>query len=181
MFPHKYKLSIVKKRFKHLIERGGSIVEIFLRQTRAAVSPRKDFANTDSCRRVNRLQKICKSKSSPITTSGDWELKSFVPISRIITLGGGWWAIRIHNSRANRGTVSPPMPCKWHSRGMSSIKIYSGREIEFALQIRVKPLNKRMTSNKYTWERRSHGTKGGNRKQVVKFRPLIISPKGAKL
>ena len=53
-------------------------------------------------------------------------------------------------------------------------------EIEFALQIRMKPLYKRMTRNKNTWERRSHGTNGEKNMQQAydncsQWRQIVIT------
>ena len=45
-------------RQKERLASSGLSVEVIVRQTRAAVSPREDFANTNTCRRGNRLQKI---------------------------------------------------------------------------------------------------------------------------
>lgn len=86
-------------------------IKILLRQTRAALLPRKDFANIDCCRRFNRLEVIHQVNTYPITTLGDWELKSFVLISRIMTLGRGLLAKWSRNSWANCGMVNPLMPC----------------------------------------------------------------------
>lgn len=79
-------LCVIKKCLKHFVECGGPIVEVFPRQTCTMVLSRKDFADTDSIKEVNSLQKITKSNSSLMTTLGDNKLKSFAQISRITTL-----------------------------------------------------------------------------------------------
>ena len=57
--------------------------------------------------------------------------------------------------------------------------------IKFALQIRVKPLNKRMNRDKYIWDRRGHRTKGKRGKwktsNINAWKLRIIPQNGAKM
>lgn len=132
MSPRKDRRSIVKKRVQHLIKRGGSSVELFMRQTRAVVSPRKDCAHTDSSRRVNRLQNSAKV----------WKVASYnleivrteIICANLTNNNPGGRLVRTQklNSRASRGTVNPPTP--WNNTVAVRIKLKSIGQSEASSQ-----------------------------------------------
>lgn len=118
-----------------------------------------------------------KSKRFPITTSGEWELRSFVPISRI-TLGGGSWEKRSRNSLANRGTVNPPTP--WNDTVTVQVKLKSRAA-------RRSNLHCKSEWSLFTKEWRAIRTLGRGEatiqweKERASNKLMIISPNGAKL
>ena len=119
-----------------------------------------------------------KSKRSPITTLGEWELGSFVPISKIITLGGGSWEKRSSNSRANQGTVNPTTP--WNDTGSVRIKLKSraGRRLNLHCKSEGTLFTKDDPQKEHLREEKPWYKLG---KERASSKLMIISPNGTKL